>query len=155
MLRTIQSLMDLFWDYFAANAAREDAKDYGNVIHANVFAGGNIDPSTLIILLVPPPELHLLLGPVNTLYNVLFNVWAPYEEWIKRLNIKREEYHGGSFNGIDSRKIWSCDNTNFNLFLRDIISKHISDVIRNLRYKMLPTVYSMPPFGENNIFFLL
>ena len=64
-----------------------------------MFAGGNIDPSTLIILLVPPPELHLFLGPINTLYDVLFKVWAPCEEWIKRLNIKREEYHRDSFNG--------------------------------------------------------
>ena len=64
------------------------------------------DPSTLIILLVPPPELHLLLGPVNKLYDGLFKVWIPYKKCIKRLNIKREEYHGGSFNGNGSRKFF-------------------------------------------------
>ena len=36
----------------------------------------------MILLLVPPPKLHLLIGPV-----------------------KREEFHGGSFNGNDSRKL--------------------------------------------------
>ena len=93
MSRTVQSLMDLFWDYFEANAARKDAKNYGNVVHCNIFSGGNIDPSTLIILLVPPPELHLLLGPVNTLYDALSKVWAACVECINRLCIKREEYH--------------------------------------------------------------
>ena len=35
---------------------------------------------------------------------------APCEEWIRRLHIKREEYHGGSFNGNDCHKL--LKNTN-------------------------------------------
>ena len=74
-------------------------------IMATLFTAGNIDTSTQIILLIPPPELHLLIGPVNTLYDALFKVWPSCVEWINRLYIKREEYHGGSFNGNDCRKL--------------------------------------------------
>ena len=70
-----------------------------------MLAGGNIDKSTSILLLVPPPELHLLIGPVNTLYKELCIIWTPCKERIKRLLIKREKYHGGSFNGNDCRKL--------------------------------------------------
>ena len=79
--RTIENMMALFWDYWEAKAvrknekaARKDAKIYGNVIQANMFAGGTIDESTPIILLIPPPELHLLIGPVNMMYDELSKV---------------------------------------------------------------------------------
>ena len=69
--------MDLFWRYFDERAERKDAKSYGNVFHPNMFAGGVIDEPKLIILLVPPPELHLLIGPVNTMYDELCKIWPP------------------------------------------------------------------------------
>ena len=59
--------MELFWDYFDANTSKPFAKDYGNVIHPSMFSG-SVDEATLIVLLVPPPELHLLIGPLNTMY---------------------------------------------------------------------------------------
>ena len=95
-----------FGSFFDANAKRSDAKDYGNAIHPNMFAtSDNIDESTLVLRLVPPPELHLLIGPVNTLYDELSKHWPDCEEWLKRLSIKRDDYHGGQFNGNDSRKL--------------------------------------------------
>ena len=99
-------MMDLFWGYLKANASKKDAKDYGNVIHPNMFAGRkNIDESTPIIEFVPPPELHLLIVPLKTLYDELEKVWPQCIMFIERLYIKREEYHEGSFNGNDSRKL--------------------------------------------------
>ena len=60
-------------------------KNYGNAIHPNMFAtSDNIDESTLVLRLVPPPELHLLIGPVNTIYDELSKVWPDCEEWIKK-----------------------------------------------------------------------
>ena len=98
-------MMTLFWNYFDANAKQKDAKHFGNVVHPNMFSCSNIDESTLVILLVPLPELHILLGPVNTPYDELTKEWPQAEEWSTKLNIKREEYHGGKFNGNDSRKL--------------------------------------------------
>ena len=42
------------------------AKFFGNVIHAPMLSAL---PNTLVIDLVPPPELHLMLGGVNTMYS--------------------------------------------------------------------------------------
>ena len=103
--RTVGNMMDLFWGYFEARASKKDASTYGNVIHRNMFSDCQIDDSTPIILLIPPPELHLLLGPVNKMYDEMLMVWQQGEEWSDRLYIKREEYHGGQFNGNDSRKL--------------------------------------------------
>ena len=65
---------------------------------------------TPIILAVPPPELHLLIGPVNTLYDALNKVWSESESWLSKCNVKKTEYHGGSFAGNDSRKLLKhCD----------------------------------------------
>ena len=104
--RRIENMMALFRDYCEAKAvrksekaARKDAQIYGNVTYPNMFARGTIDRSTPIILLVPPPELHLLIGPVNMVYNELSKVWPTCQQWIERLHIKREDYHRGSFNG--------------------------------------------------------
>ena len=103
--RTIGSLMDLFWDFFDARADRKDAKNYGNVIHPNMFAGGNIEESTPIIQLIPPPELHLLTGPVNTMYDELCKVWPPCGEWIKRIYIKKRNTTEVPSMVNDSRKL--------------------------------------------------
>ena len=102
--RTVGNMMDLFWSYFEARAEKKDASTYGNVIHPNMFSGNQND-STPLIVLIPPPELHLLLGPVNKMYDEMLEIWPQGEEWSNRLYIKREEYHGGHFNGNDSRKL--------------------------------------------------
>ena len=94
--RTIENMVALFWDYWEAKAVRKNEKAtiYSNVIHPNMFAGGTIDESTPIILLVPPPELHFLIGLVNMMYNELSKVWPTCQQWIKQLHIKHEDYHG-------------------------------------------------------------
>ena len=99
-------VLELFWNYFEARAEKKHAKDYGNVVHPDMSnSAGTIDESTLIILLVHPPELRLLLGLVNTLYDALSNLWPPYEQWSQKLHIKRGTYHVGVFNGNDCRKL--------------------------------------------------
>ena len=35
----------------------------------------------------------------------LSKVWPACEQWIKRMYIKREDYHRGTFNGNDSRRL--------------------------------------------------
>ena len=39
------------------------------------------------------------------MYSELIGIWPQGEEWSKKLDIKREQYHGGSFKGSDSRKL--------------------------------------------------
>ena len=58
-------MSDLFGKYFAACGTKSSAKKYGNVIHPSII---DVDDSTPVTTIVPPPELHLLLGLVNHLW---------------------------------------------------------------------------------------
>lgn len=102
--RTIASLMNMFWDFFESKKDKKDAKTFGNVIHPPIICD-DIEDETPVICLIPPPELHLLMGPVNKLYNEMEEKWPQSELWLKAVNVKKEEYHGGQFNGNDSRKL--------------------------------------------------
>ena len=63
------------------------------------------DDRDLTPTLLPPPELHLLIGPANTMYNGLADLWPESGRWLKSCNVEKMEYHGGSFAGNDSRKL--------------------------------------------------
>ena len=68
--RTISSLMNLLWDFFESRNKKSEAKKFRNIIHPPIIFD-NIDDTTPVISLIPPPELHLLIGPVNKLYAAL------------------------------------------------------------------------------------
>ena len=91
--RTFDSLIDLFFNFKDANAKRGDAAKYGNVIHLPLI--DTIPRDTPVIEIIPPPELHLLLGPTNKMYSSLENVWPALEGWLQSIHVKKTEYHGG------------------------------------------------------------
>ena len=64
-LRTLGDLRRLHREFFDAGEDFSKAKDFDNVIHPPIFKNPD---ETLVLDLIPPPELHLLLGSVNTLY---------------------------------------------------------------------------------------
>ena len=102
--RTIASLMKLFFDFFDSRKDKKDAKYYGNVIHPPMICD-DVSDNTPVICVIPPPELHLLIGPVNKMSTELESLWPASEEWLKSCNVKKEEYHGGTFAGNDSRQL--------------------------------------------------
>ena len=51
-----------------AGGDKRDAKAHGNVVHLPMLS---VAADELVIEHVPPPELHLLLGAVNTLFTGL------------------------------------------------------------------------------------
>ena len=81
------------------------AKNYGNVIHPPML--DNNDDETLFITIIHPPELHLMLGPVNTMYNELEKAWPDSETWSRECNVKKSEYHRGDFTSPDCKKLLS------------------------------------------------
>ena len=101
---TISSLMKLFWEFFESRSEKKDAQKFGNVIHPPILCQDDTN-DTPVICLLPPPELHLLIGPANKMYSELEAIWPDSEEWLKACNVKKEEYHGGSFAGNESRKL--------------------------------------------------
>ena len=102
--RTIESLMNLFFDFFDSKSDKKDAKKFGNVIHPPMISD-DISDKTPVIAVIPPPELHLLIGPVNKMYSELEAFWPACEEWLDLCNVKKEDYHGGTFAGNACRKL--------------------------------------------------
>ena len=102
-LRTFSSLIDLFYDFKDANVSKDDAAKYGNVIHLPVIEA--LDKDRLVFEIVPPPELHLLLGPTNKMYSSLEHLWPALEAWLQSIHVKKTDYHGGQFEGNDCKKI--------------------------------------------------
>lgn len=70
--RTLGSLSQHFWEYYKSGCSKASAKHHMNVIHLPLIKGKDDSP---VIHHIPPPELHLLTGPVSTLYNALNNIW--------------------------------------------------------------------------------
>ena len=93
------------------------------------MVSSNIEISLLEI--VPPPKLYLLIGPVNTLYEAFSKVWSKSEIWLPLCNVKKNEYHGGSFAGNGSRKLLKCAS-----ILKDMCPK-------NSRSILTPSIRSM------------
>ena len=100
--RTIANFTSLFRDYFEGQTDKKDTKLYGNVIHPPIILD-NLEDSTPVVEVIPPPELHLLIGLVNTLYYELEQVWPKCQDWIKGSNVKNTDYHGGCLDESDSR----------------------------------------------------
>ena len=69
---------------------------FRNVIHEPILFYLN-EPLALDI--IPPMELHLLLGVVNHLLKFLKSTCPHLEEWLKHLGVAPEPYHGGQFAG--------------------------------------------------------
>ena len=65
----------------------------------------DVSKTTPVICVIPPPELHLLMGPVNKMYSEMEAMWLASEEWLNSCNVQKEEYHGGTFAGNESRQL--------------------------------------------------
>ena len=91
--------MNLFCDLIESRNEKSEAKKFGNVIHHPILCG-NIDNETPVIFLLPKPE-HLLTGLVNKMYaaleSFLESLWPDSKNCLKLCNVKKEDYHGGSF----------------------------------------------------------
>lgn len=102
--RTISSLMSLFWEFFDSRKETKDAKTFGNVIHPPILSDDDAN-DTPVLNILPPPELHLMIGVVNKMYAEMEKVWLESEQWLHSCNVKKEAYHGGTFAGNESRKL--------------------------------------------------
>ena len=101
--RTFASIWKLFWSYFDAQVDKSKAIDYGSIVHLPLI---NIqDDTTPVLHMVSPPELHFMLGPVNTLFEEIRKVWQRSEEWLNGCNVKKSAYHGRQFEGNCCRNL--------------------------------------------------
>ena len=74
------------------------AKNFPNVIHSSFI---NMDNLVLILDVIPPFQLHLLLGIVKN----LSDLWPGAKERPAELHFQLQPYHGGHFKGNDFHKL--------------------------------------------------
>lgn len=77
-LRTIGSIVDYYSEWCDAGESTKKAKNYCNCIYEPLFTG---DDNTVILDVIPPPELHLMLGVVNTIFDHMNPTnlkWTPW-----------------------------------------------------------------------------
>jgi len=134
--RTFGSLKQFSQKYQASSS--KSAKDFYNCVNEPLLLHKD---DTRVIDIIPPPELHLLLGVVNHLYSGLKAIWPMVEEWPKMLYIKTVSYHGGnSFNGpachkllqsIDKLEAISQTNNAFHVQPWITALRHFKDVVHS------------------------
>ena len=97
-MRTIRKCIKQFNDWQNNGGKKDKAQFFESCVNKPLF---DCDEDTEIIDLIPPPELHLLIGIVNRLYeNMLVQFKEEGEEWVKHCYVSREVYFGSSsFNG--------------------------------------------------------
>lgn len=103
--RTIGSCIKNCQEWVSKGKNKKQAKDHKNCINLPVFS--MLDPCKEIIEIIPPPELHLLLGGVNTIFNkMLIDFESVSLEWAKICNVERSFTHGSlSFEGNQCKKL--------------------------------------------------
>lgn len=94
--RTLGSIRQMFWKWHGSGEEMAEAKNFGNVVHLPIPKQSD---DTALLNLIPPPELHLLIGPMTTLLDALKSIWPEVDEWANRCNVERQAYHGGVLNG--------------------------------------------------------
>jgi len=97
-LRTIGNILANYTNWCNAGRNKTKAKNFMNCIHPPAIG---TDKDQRIIDIVTPPELHLMLGAVNTLYNHMLQKFGDQIVlWTRQCNVKPDVTQGGSgFNG--------------------------------------------------------
>lgn len=98
-LRTIESITSSYYLWRASGSKSTAAKNYQSCVNAPIYTQDDTD--TAVLNIIPPPELHLLLGVVNTIFNHMlkeYNVEAL--AWATRCHVQQQVTKKGTgFNG--------------------------------------------------------
>ncbi|CAH0389702.1 unnamed protein product [Bemisia tabaci] len=99
--RTVGNIMQNYLKFVESGENYKEAKKFENCIHPTVFS----TEDKLILGIVLPPELHLSLGVVNTVYDhMLKHNEADALKRASLCNVKRDMTHGSpEFNGNSCR----------------------------------------------------
>ena len=116
-LRDISSIRENVSKYQVAVSEHQGKKKLSSALFYSCekmpLVHQDTDNTTLTLDLVPPMELHLMLGVVNDLYDHLDkqleenNCPITANDWSAPLGLKRLHYHGGQFNGNQCKKLLS------------------------------------------------
>ena len=109
-------------------------QEYKNVINPRLIYLQE-DQETFLEHIVPPPELHIMIGVVDKLCTLLLCVWPAFENWLKKHYILMRGYHGVGFDG---------NNANRFLSLLDVLER---DVTITAAINILPIIDCLRKFS--------
>lgn len=100
--RTIGNGLKNYLEWREMGGDKSKAKNYKNCIYPPII---QTSEDQLILDVTPPPELHLLLGVVNTLFSHMLKLFEKEaNKWAERCHVQREMTHGSpSFKGNSCR----------------------------------------------------
>lgn len=105
-LRTLGSI-DLCYDQYVCDGKKRlKMQEYKNVINPRLIYLQE-EQETLLEHIVPPPELHILMGVVDKFCTLLLCVWPPFENWLKTHYILMRGYHGVGLDGNNANRLMS------------------------------------------------
>ena len=91
--RTVGNTMDNYKKWCDAGAQKQRAKNFNNCINPPLF---HTDSDKTFLELIPPPELHLMLGVVNTIFGCMLKQFENESlAWAKACHVQREVTHNG------------------------------------------------------------
>lgn len=92
LYRTVKNCTENYLNWCNSGKLKKNAKNFMNCINVPVFSK---DEDVLVLEVVPPPELHLLLEAVNTLF---FHMQKENEQvclqWAEKCNVQRQCTYG-------------------------------------------------------------
>ena len=84
-------------------SGKSSAAEFQNCVNEPILSGSD---ETEVLDVLAPPELHLLLGVVNHLFQGMKRIWNGASIWPANLHITTSPYHGGeNFNGPACHKL--------------------------------------------------
>lgn len=96
VLRTLENCLFNYNDWKSNGCVKKNIKNFKNCQHPPLLQVEN--DNELILYLMPPPELHLLLGCVNKLYSSMQILYSDIaEKWRKDCNVVKSYTNGGKF----------------------------------------------------------
>ena len=92
-MRTLGEIRKRHQQFLLSGGKLKDASKYANCINECIIEG---EDKTRVISIIPPEELHLLMGGVNVHMNLLIQIFGleHIEAWSKGVNAIRHGYHG-------------------------------------------------------------
>lgn len=90
--RTVGNILQNYLNWDAYGRKKNQAKDFKNCIYPPIV---QTDEDQLILDILPPPELHLMLGVVNKIFDEMLKKCEKIaSKWAKLCHVEREITHG-------------------------------------------------------------
>lgn len=105
--RTIQLIKERHQDWLNSGAIKKDCKRYKNCVKNPIIEKESRDDIEVLAIL-PPPELHLMMGVVGSIYVALEKELPEIaNNWLKSCNVEKDVGRSSQFKGNPSRKLLS------------------------------------------------